>query len=147
MTTPIQGQQVAPPVDFVTGLQPRSALEDLLRTVTAAPAEPVAILGVDIVGLKEVNETAGFLAGDSLLAEAAATLRAATPAAAMQARLGGDELVAVFTGVAAIASAKAARDALRTAPRPALRCGMIIRQPEETPRRLVERLYAAIRSA
>jgi len=147
MTTPNDGQQVAPPVDFVTGLQPRSALEDLLRTVTAASVVPVAILGVDLVGLKEVNENAGFLAGDRLLAEAAATLRAATTAAAMQARLGGDELVAVFTGVAASAAAKAAQDALEMARRPAIRCGMIIRQPDEPPQQLVERLYAAIRSA
>ena len=147
MTTPNEGQQVAPPVDFVTGLQPRSALEDLLRTVTAASVVPVAILGVDLVGLKEVNENAGFLAGDRLLAEAAATLRAATTAASMQARLGGDELVAVFTGPAASAAAETARDTLKAAPRPALRCGMIIRQPDEPPQRLVERLYAAIRSA
>jgi diguanylate cyclase (GGDEF)-like protein len=147
MTTPNEGQQVAPPVDFVTGLESRSALEDLLRKVTADPAEQIAILGVDLVGLKDVNETAGFLAGDSLLAEAAATLRAATSAATMQARLGGDELVAVFTGVAASAAAKAAQDALEMARRPAIRCGMIIRQPDEPPQQLVERLYAAIRSA
>ena len=147
MATPTTGQQAATLVDFVTGLQPRSALEDLLRAVTADPSETVAILGVDLVGLKQVNETAGFLAGDSLLAEAAATLRAATPAAAMQARLGGDELVAVFTGGDASTAAEAGQDVLKQASRPALRCGVIIRQPDEPPPQLLERLYAAIRSA
>ena len=147
MATPTKGQQVTAPVDFVTGLQPRSALEELLRAVTDASSEAVAILGVDLVGLKQVNETAGFLAGDSLLAEAAATLRAATPTAAMQARLGGDELVAVFTGGAASAAAKAAQVVLHKTARPALRCGMIVRQSNESPPQLLERLYAAIRSA
>lgn len=147
MATPTKGQQVTAPVDFVTGLQPRSALEELLRAVTDASSEAVAILGVDLVGLKQVNETAGFLAGDSLLAEAAATLRAATPAAAMQARLGGDELVAVFMGADASTAAEAAQDILKQASRPALRCGAIIRQPDEPPPQLLERLYAAIRSA
>ncbi len=146
MTVPSDGQPTAAPVDFVTGLQPRSVLEALLRTTPAPPAEQLAVLGVDLVGLKQINETEGFLAGDRLLAAAAATLTAATPAAAVRARLGGDELVAVFTGPRATAAAEAAGKALRTTPGPARRQGLVTRQPDEPPQRLVERLYAAIRS-
>jgi diguanylate cyclase (GGDEF)-like protein len=146
MTVPSEGQSTAAPVDFVTGLQPRSVLEGLLRTTPAPPAEQLAILGVDLVGLKQVNETEGFLAGDQLLAAAAATLTAATPTAAVRARLGGDELVAVFTGPRALTAAEAAGKALQTTPGPALRRGLVTRWPDESPQRLVERLYAAIRS-
>jgi diguanylate cyclase (GGDEF)-like protein len=143
MTIPTAGRPTPAPADFVTGLQPRAALEALLQT---APAEQLVILGIDVVGLKQVNETGGFLAGDRLLAEAAAALSAATPTAALRARLGGDELVAVFTGAAAEPAAAAASNALRAHLHPTLRCGSVIRMPDEPPPQLVERLYAAVRS-
>jgi diguanylate cyclase (GGDEF)-like protein len=146
MTIPAAGQPVAAPVDFITGLQPRAALETRLRAAPAAPAEQLALLGIDVVGLKQVNETDGFLAGDRLLAEAAAALTAATPTAALRARLGGDELVAVFTGATAAAAAAAASNTLRAHAHPTLRCGSVIRQPDEPPPQLLERLYTAIRS-
>jgi diguanylate cyclase (GGDEF)-like protein len=122
MTIPAAGQPVAAPVDFITGLQPRAALETRLRAAPAAPAEQLALLGIDVVGLKQVNETDGFLAGDRLLAEAAAALTAATPTAALRARLGGDELVAVFTGATAAAAAAAATKTNRAHAHPTRRC-------------------------
>lgn len=146
MTIPAAGQPIVHTADFVTRLQPRAALEALLRAAPAAAAEQLAILGIDVVGLKQTNETSGFLAGDRRLAEAAAALTAATPTAALRARLGGDELVAVFTGAAAEAAAAAASNALRTHPHPTLRCGSVVRRPAEPPPQLLERLYAAIRS-
>jgi len=132
--------------DFITGLEPRGRLEDLLQAAACRPEVPLVLLGIDLIGLKRVNETEGFLAGDRLLAAAAARLAAATPTADLRARLGGDELVCVYTGPAAISAAAAARAALQTGSGPPLRCGVVAASAAETPPQLLQRLYAAIQA-
>jgi diguanylate cyclase (GGDEF)-like protein len=131
--------------DFVTGLEPRGVLE--ARLAKALPArEPLAMVIVDVVGMKAVNEREGFLAGDTLLRAAADRLRAAAPDADILARLGGDELVAVFLGGrAAAAAARAAGGLAAATTRPALRAAALEARPQETAAELVERLYATLR--
>jgi diguanylate cyclase (GGDEF)-like protein len=56
-----------------------------------APDEVVALIEFDVAGLRDVNETLGYIAGDKLLAEVAKRLVSLAPAAALTARVGGGE--------------------------------------------------------
>ena len=63
--------------DYVTGLQTRGDLESCLRKHLEHDSDqgPLLVaLGVDVIGLKQINDTNGFLAGDKHLAAAAAKL-------------------------------------------------------------------------
>jgi diguanylate cyclase (GGDEF)-like protein len=133
--------------DHVTGLEPRGALETVLAEVLAAerPAGRVAVAICDVVGLKSVNEAQGFQAGDAVLAAAGQALRDAAGQARLVARLGGDELVAVFTGAEAPVAASRTAAMLAGASMPRLRSAAVIPEPDDTPGRLVDRLYATMR--
>ena len=87
--------------DQLTGLPNRMLLYDrLAHAVAGAKREhrPLAVLLVDLDGLKEVNDNYGHRHGDAVLAEVARRLQAAVRAADTVARLGGDEFVAVLPG-------------------------------------------------
>ncbi|MEU4676525.1 bifunctional diguanylate cyclase/phosphodiesterase [Micromonospora sp. NPDC023737] len=58
-----------------------------------APGEVVALLLFDVDGLRQVNESLGHAAGDKVLAEVAARLRASAPSSALVGRAGGDEFL------------------------------------------------------
>ncbi|MEU6207499.1 bifunctional diguanylate cyclase/phosphodiesterase [Micromonospora musae] len=58
-----------------------------------APDEVVALLLFDVGGLRQVNESLGHAAGDKVLAEVAARLRASAPSSALVGRAGGDEFL------------------------------------------------------
>ncbi|MBM3955956.1 MAG: diguanylate cyclase domain-containing protein [Planctomycetota bacterium] len=131
-----------PERDHVTGLAPRRHLEDLLE---APWRDPAALLIADVVALKQVNETAGFRAGDDRLRHAADRLRTAAPSATITARLGGDEMVALFTGATALADAESAATRLRSAGEPALRAAAAAVVPGADPWAVLERLYASLR--
>ena len=100
---------------------------------------------VDVVGMKAVNERDGFRAGDSMLRAAAERLRVAAFGAVLLARLGGDELVALFLGAGAGAAADRTADALAARSPPPLRAAALSANPRETGADLVERLYATLR--
>ncbi len=101
---------------------------------------------VDVVGLKSANEQGGFSAGDALLRLAADRLRELAPDARLLVRLGGDELVAVFTGPAAAErAARSAAAALADGSSPRLRAGWTARLPGEPAAVLLDRLYANAR--
>ena len=129
--------------DHVTGLEPRSELEEFLARCDGAAA--LAMVMCDVVGLKEINERDGFLAGDACLRRVADCLRAAAPDATIRARLGGDELVAVFTGPSAAAAANRVAAGLSAASQPNLRTAATVRQPGESNGAFIERLYATVR--
>jgi diguanylate cyclase (GGDEF)-like protein len=130
--------------DHVTGLASRATLEAFFAESNPGPA-PLALVLCDVVGLKEVNEREGFHAGDACLRGAAERLRAAAAGAAILARLGGDELLAVFTGDDAAETADQAAMQLAAGSTPALRAAAIQKQREETCGAAVERLYAIVR--
>ncbi len=80
--------------DALTGLPNRVMLGDRLRDDLASVAEKdrtVAIGLMDLDGFKEVNDTLGHQAGDTVLVEVARRLAYAAETATMVARLGGDE--------------------------------------------------------
>ncbi|QRR06637.1 EAL domain-containing protein [Burkholderia sp. MS455] len=84
--------------DALTGLYNRRWLGDRMRELfgerdaAAGPAR-VAILFIDLVGFKKVNDTAGHDAGDALLRSVAARLEACAGGRHALTRVGGDEFV------------------------------------------------------
>jgi diguanylate cyclase (GGDEF)-like protein len=62
-----------------------------------ASDRPLALMLLDLDGFKDVNDTLGHAAGDSVLQLAAHRMRQALPASVMIGRLGGDEYAVVMT--------------------------------------------------
>ena len=89
--------------DPLTGLGNRLLLiERLSRSVSALDGDRhrhVAVIAVDLDGLKKVNDTYGHATGDDLLRETARRLRSVVRDRDLVARLGGDEFVLLCTGV------------------------------------------------
>lgn len=147
-----RGPTSAAPRDHLTRLAPRDALERAVRLLAGArragiaPPVRATCLLVDVAGMKATNAAGGFSAGDDLLRAAATSLRAIAPDARLLARLGGDELVALFTGPAAPDSAAAACRRAADSAAPRLRAGWVEIEPGESPRALFDRLYARCRA-
>jgi diguanylate cyclase (GGDEF)-like protein len=82
--------------DDLTGLPNRRAL---LRAVDGALGgrEPFALMLIGLDGFKEVNDTLGHSAGDTLLELVALRLRSSLPPGTMLARVGGDEFAILAT--------------------------------------------------
>jgi diguanylate cyclase (GGDEF)-like protein len=90
--------------DPLTGLanrrRTREALAEATRVTT--PGEVLALLLLDVAGMRGINNTLSHAVGDKVLAEVGHRLWAAAPSAALVARTGGDEFaVVVRTGTAA----------------------------------------------
>ncbi|CAG2351523.1 MULTISPECIES: putative bifunctional diguanylate cyclase/phosphodiesterase [Burkholderia] len=84
--------------DALTGLYNRRWLGDRMRELfgvrdAAAGSARVAILFIDLVGFKKVNDTAGHDAGDALLRSVAARLAGCADGRYALTRVGGDEFV------------------------------------------------------
>ncbi len=82
--------------DSLTGLRNRAAfIEHLRHAVERARrgGHRFGLLYLDVDGFKAINDTLGHGAGDAVLREVAARLRAVLRAAEIAARLGGDEFV------------------------------------------------------
>jgi len=79
--------------DKLTGLPNRQRMLASLDEAVKidAPGEIVALLEFDVAGLRDVNETLGHVAGDTLLAEVAERLSSLAPPGALTARVGGGE--------------------------------------------------------
>lgn len=88
--------------DHLTGLLNRRgfllAAEQELRRPQAGQ-RPLTLVYVDVDGLKALNDEAGHEAGDALLVETGALLRAAFRSTDILARLGGDEFVVMTRGL------------------------------------------------
>lgn len=88
--------------DELTGLLNRRgflrAAEPELRQAQAGQ-RPLALVYVDVDGLKALNDESGHEAGDALLVETAALLRATFRSTDLVARLGGDEFVVLTRGL------------------------------------------------
>ena len=130
-----------PELDHVTSLATRGDLHRFLESRRLA----IAVVIVDVVGLKAVNERDGFLGGDAVLRQAAERLRQAAAEAAIVARLGGDELVAVFTGPQAVERARVTAATIVAAGVPPMRAAAMEAELAETTGSIIERAYAAMR--
>ena len=88
--------------DPLTGLANRTQLTRHLdsRVSRAEPnSESFAVMFIDLDHFKEVNDTLGHSAGDRLLCEATTRLQRRVRGSDLLARIGGDEFVAVLTGI------------------------------------------------
>ncbi|MEV5767162.1 GGDEF domain-containing protein [Micromonospora sp. NPDC052213] len=89
--------------DPLTGICNRaglSAAAETLITTAHTAGRPVAVVLVDLVGFKKVNDTHGHDAGDHILTIVANRLTGIAGAAGLAARLGGDEFALITTGPA-----------------------------------------------
>lgn len=94
--------------DSLTGLRNRRALDDRIRDEwrrASRYGSPLALLLVDIDGLKRINDQLGHRAGDDLLRRTATAIRQSLRASDVGARWGGDEF--------AILAPQTSRDAAR----------------------------------
>lgn len=105
--------------DPLTGLANRAyamhALQSMIERAHGA-GQGVAVTFIDLDRFKAVNDTWGHEAGDTLLREVAARLRASVGPRGLPARLGGDEFLVLWpdlpTGVDASAWARLVMDAI-----------------------------------
>lgn len=96
--------------DALTGLHNRLSLEDSLPATLERVRENggyLVLFFIDLDGFKEVNDTFGHKAGDTLLMRAASRMLKLVGECGTVYRLGGDEFVIVLTDCAARALAQA----------------------------------------
>jgi diguanylate cyclase (GGDEF)-like protein/PAS domain S-box-containing protein len=87
--------------DALTSLPNRALFTERLEQAVSqrsAAERPPAVIFLDLDWFKEVNDAYGHAAGDALLVEAAARLRAAIRVGDTVARFGGDEFAALVHG-------------------------------------------------
>ncbi|TDR85531.1 putative bifunctional diguanylate cyclase/phosphodiesterase [Enterovirga rhinocerotis] len=84
-------------LDALTDLPNRGAWRECLKEALGA-AKPLTVFSLDLDGFKDINDTLGHSAGDTVLKEVALRLKAACHDAIKVARLGGDEFVVLFDG-------------------------------------------------
>lgn len=84
--------------DALTGLGNRRAMEQALATLLRE-GTGFALIHLDLDYFKQVNDTLGHAAGDHVLTEVAAVLRASVRGADLVSRVGGDEFVVLLSGV------------------------------------------------
>lgn len=96
--------------DALTGLANRALFFDRLRSAMAQASrrsEGMAVVNLDMDGLKPINDRFGHRAGDMALSEVARKLGASARSGDTVARLGGDEFGAVLPKAETIAQAEA----------------------------------------
>jgi len=86
--------------DALTGLPNRFAMREHLDSLRDRGELDCAVLAIDLVRFKLINDTVGHLGGDVFLVEFAARLRTIADETAFLARYGGDEFFVVFSATA-----------------------------------------------
>ena len=102
--------------DHLTGLANRALFEDRLRlgmSVCKREGRHLAVLVLDMDGLKPINDRHGHRAGDAAIREIAARIVAETRESDTVARLGGDEFGVILSEIDARASAHAVVQRIR----------------------------------
>ena len=139
--------------DPLTGLPVRWVfLEQLTHALARLARHPgrVAVLFLDLDGLKYVNDTYGHLAGDRLIRPASPRIRAALRPTDVLARIGGDEFVVLLEDLASPdAAAAVAQRILAGSPRPTGRTARhgAVRQHRHRPHRARDSAAALIAHA
>jgi diguanylate cyclase (GGDEF)-like protein len=94
--------------DPLTGLANRTLFRDRAEQalrVAVRSRQPVAVIGLDLNGFKQVNDTLGHHSGDLLLQHVAERLADCVRDTDTIARLGGDEFAIVLPNVSSVADA------------------------------------------
>jgi diguanylate cyclase (GGDEF)-like protein len=97
-------------LDTLTNLNNRRGfmpIADHQLRVAQRTHEPLALVFIDVDGLKRVNDSLGHLVGDTLIAEAAMVIRTTFRASDLPARMGGDEFCVLLRGESAIDAERA----------------------------------------
>ena len=103
--------------DKLTGLYNRRLFEEQFEAAVARSlrtSEDLALLIVDLDGLKRINDVSGHVAGDQALRTLADALRATIRATDVACRLGGDEFGVILPGSSAEDAVKVAERAQET---------------------------------
>jgi diguanylate cyclase (GGDEF)-like protein len=90
--------------DHLTDLPNRALFQDRLKTALARARRDntrLALLYLDMVRFKEVNDTYGHTLGDCLLREVALRLKQCVREVDTPGRIGGDEFIVLLDGIAA----------------------------------------------
>jgi diguanylate cyclase (GGDEF)-like protein len=85
--------------DALTGLANRHAATRALGDRLGRIPEPLTVMLLDLDEFKRINDTRGHQAGDAVLREVAARMRAVLPPGALLGRWGGEEFIAILDGV------------------------------------------------
>lgn len=86
--------------DSLTGLPNRMLLEELLQTALQDGGPRVAVLYLDVSGLKYINDSHGHAVGDEVLRGFAARLQDVLTEGQVIARVGADEFAVILPGLA-----------------------------------------------
>jgi diguanylate cyclase (GGDEF)-like protein/PAS domain S-box-containing protein len=85
--------------DNLTGLPNRMQLEGLLQEALQSGGARVAVLYLDVSGLKYINDSHGHAVGDEVLKGFAARLQEVLPEPRIVSRVGADEFAVVLSGL------------------------------------------------
>ncbi|TKT80181.1 EAL domain-containing protein [Aquamicrobium sp. LC103] len=85
--------------DPLTGMPNRASLSNRLPAMLSRGQDKACIIAIDLDRFKDVNDAHGHGAGDVLLQELAGRLRAMLGEGEFMARVGGDEFIAVKSGL------------------------------------------------
>lgn len=98
--TTLQDLHRAAYTDALTGLENRRAFEETLKNCTQSP-EPLALVILDLDGLKRINDQQGHVQGDAFLNFVARQLQSQLRPLDRAFRIGGDEFAVILKGLVA----------------------------------------------
>ena len=104
--------------DTLTGLANRKEVLERISSIATSvrkPGEHTAVLFCDVDHFKEVNDTHGHAAGDEVLRTLAERISANIRQGDIAARIGGDELLIILTGLHNLGEATAVAEKIRDA--------------------------------
>jgi diguanylate cyclase (GGDEF)-like protein len=107
-------------VDPVTGLLNRVGLEAVVSSLASRESNGLerAVVVLDLDGFKSINDREGHAAGDSLLREVGAVMRAQLRPSDTTARTGGDEFVIVLVRTTVVQAEQVVARLVRALPAP-----------------------------
>src|SRR5262249_36172246 len=133
-------------VDQLTQLYNRRGFLELgaaLLREARGQGAPLAVLFVDLDGLKRINDELGHAAGDAAICAAAEVLRKSVRRTDLVARLGGDEYVVLAGGLDDVAPLEARIRANARERGLAMSIGVVREQPGDEPLALEQLLERA----